>query len=442
MIKTIKVSRYLSIVLTAVMALSFLAFAPLAFAYPGIAFAPTPPIEYKVYEGGDFTASVDLTGYLEDTNVNFFVKGPIGEASEKERLIETYQYITTETHDFVWDGKLDGSYYVSGPYQIRLEGTDLYANDTNVLLHDFEVIYEDAVQPVVSGMGVTINPFSPDEDGQQDTTTATFSLNTDADVTIVVKNSGDIEIRRLMDSQAMSAGQVNSVWDGKETGGSIVPDGTYTIVATASNIIGDDEREAAVTVSTEEAAPGECAGFDDVAENHPDCDAIEFVKNLGAMTGHPDGTFRTAEILQRDQVAKISLESFNLFNQSSDYCSGSSAFPDVPASAWSYQYVCRGVGLGMITGYASGADAGKYVPARSVNRVEFLALILRNVSDTMPNNNSSSYGDVESGQWFSGFAKYAFDNSLFTGSNLNPTQQVTRLEVAQVLYKLDQLGKL
>jgi hypothetical protein len=442
MIKTAYLSRTLSAIIAATMALSFFAFAPLAFAYPGISFQTTPPVEYKVYEGGDYTVSVDLTGYIEDTNVDFYVRGPVGEPSEKERLIETYQYITTENHEFVWDGKLDGAFHVSGPYQLRLEGQDIYANDTNVLTHDFTVLYEEMVVPVISGLGVTIDPFSPDDDGQQDTTTVTFGLNTEADVTIVVKNDSNVEIRRLMDNQPMSAGQVNSVWNGKETGGSLVPDGQYTVVATAENILGTDEVSVPVTVSTEAPAPGKCAGFDDVAENHPDCDAIDFVKSIGAMTGHPDGTFRTAEVLQRDQVAKISLETFNLFNSSANYCDGTPAFPDVPASAWSFQYVCRGVDLGMITGYESGADAGKYVPGRSVNRVEFLALILRNVSDTMPSNNSSSYNDVPSGQWFSGFAKYAYDNSLFTGTNLNPTQQVTRLEVAQVLYKLDQLGKL
>ena len=35
----------------------------------------------------------------------------------------------------------------------------------------------------------------------------------------------------------------------------------------------------------------------------------------------------------------------------------------------------------MITGYKSGADAGFYRPARSVNRVEFLAMLLRNLNE-------------------------------------------------------------
>jgi len=185
----------------------------------------------------------------------------------------------------------------------------------------------------------------------------------------------------------------------------------------------------------------ECSGFSDVEDSDSDCDAVTYVKSIGAMTGNPNGTFEPEALLQRDQIAKISLESFNLYDSGTNYCSGK-PFPDVLSSAWSYQYICRGVDLGMINGYSSGADKGYYRPARSVNRVEFLALILRNLSDPMPSLNSTSYTDVASGQWFSGFAKFSYDNSLFTGSKLYATKLVTRREVAKVLYQLHQLGQL
>ncbi len=184
-----------------------------------------------------------------------------------------------------------------------------------------------------------------------------------------------------------------------------------------------------------------CAGFSDVSETDSDCDAIEYVKSIGAMTGNPNGTFEPAANLQRDQVAKISLETFDLFSSSKNYCSGN-PFPDVTTNEWSYQYICRGVALGMITGYASGADAGYYRPARSVNRVEFLALILRNVDETMPGLNSSSYKDVAAGLWYSGYAKYSYDNSLFTGASLYPDRFVTRREVAKAIFQLHELGKI
>lgn len=183
-----------------------------------------------------------------------------------------------------------------------------------------------------------------------------------------------------------------------------------------------------------------CAGFSDVLTTDASCDAVAYVKGLGAMTGNPDGTFDPDGILQRDQVAKIVLETFGLF-AGSDYCDGKSPFGDIASSAWSYQYICRAKALNLVTGYLSGPDKGFYRPSRSMSRVEFLAILLRNLPD-VPGNDVSSYSDVESGVWYSGFAKYSKDNSLFTGTKLYPSQYVSREEVADVIYKLHKAGKI
>lgn len=183
-----------------------------------------------------------------------------------------------------------------------------------------------------------------------------------------------------------------------------------------------------------------CGTFTDVMVSDSDCEAILYVKSLGSMTGNPDGTFGPDSLLQRDQIAKIALVTFKKFEATSDYCAGNPAFPDVSESSWAYQYVCRAKLLGVVTGYASGADKGYFRPARSVNRAEFLAILLRNLSATM--NEGSSYTDVSSGDWFNKYAKYSYDNSLFTGGKLYPTNFTTRREVARVIYKLHTLGKI
>ncbi|HLG25676.1 MAG TPA: S-layer homology domain-containing protein, partial [Candidatus Gracilibacteria bacterium] len=237
----------------------------------------------------------------------------------------------------------------------------------------------------------------------------------------------------------------NSVtWDGKD-GGSFVTNGAYVFKVWGKDGMKDvlSVQESFTVADTVTPPTSEkCAGYTDVAASDSDCDAIEYVKSIGAMTGNPDGTFAPDDLLQRDQIAKISLETFNLYDDAEDYCDGTDPFPDVTPTSWAYQYICRGVAIDMITGYEGGADAGYYRPARSVNRVEFLALILRNLSDSMPGENSTSYDDVMSGQWYSGYAKYSYDNSLFTGNNLYPTQFTTRAEVAAVIFKLHNLGKI
>lgn len=295
--------------------------------------------------------------------------------------------------------------------------------------------------PVISGLGVSPATFSPDSDGVQDVTTIAFNISDNADVSVTILNASDVEIKKLMISEAKSAGSQLLTWDGKNTLNQVVEDGTYKVKVYISNTNGNDTEIVEVTVNVSGGAGGECAGYSDVPASHPSCDAIEYMQSIGAMTGNPDGTFAPDEYLQRDQVAKIVLETFDKFDAAEDYCGGEDPFPDVGPTAWSYQYICRGVELGMITGYEAGADAGYYRPARSVNRVEFLALTLRNLSETMPGLNSTSYDDVLPNQWFSGYAKYSYDHSLFTGSNLYPSQFTKRVEVADVIYELHNQGK-
>ncbi|MCC7197211.1 S-layer homology domain-containing protein [Candidatus Peregrinibacteria bacterium] len=183
-----------------------------------------------------------------------------------------------------------------------------------------------------------------------------------------------------------------------------------------------------------------CDTFPDVDLSDPACEAIKYVKSIGAMTGNSDGTFDPDGILQRDQVAKIVLETFGLF-AGSDYCDGVNPFGDITVADWSYQYICRAKALEIVTGYLSGPDKGFYRPSRSMNRVEFLAILLRNLPG-VPGNDVSSYSDVEVGVWYSGYAKYSKDNGLFAGTKLYPTQYVSREEVAEVIYKLHLDGKI
>ncbi|NIA02195.1 MAG: hypothetical protein GWP15_02320, partial [Nitrospirae bacterium] len=292
----------------------------------------------------------------------------------------------------------------------------------------------------ITNLAVSPTVFSSTDDD----TTLTFTISEDADVTVNVEYSGDPTYVELLTSSAETAGDVTVVWDGMDSIGNPSVDGVYTlnIEAVGASDTVTDSIDVEILEENLPALTEQCAGYTDVADTHPDCEAIEYMQSVGAMTGNPDGSFEPNEPLQRDQIAKISLETFGLFDDSEDYCGGVDPFPDVDSGDWSYQHVCRGVELGMIYGYTGGEDAGFYRPGRDVSRVEFLALILRNVSDTMPDDSLGSYDDVDGGQWFSGYAKYSYDNALFDGNKLFPSQSTTRLEVARHVYELYLLGKI
>jgi len=360
----------------------------------------------------------------------------------------------TSSGELTWDGKINGAMVAVGNHnwEIDIDSSTQCAGQAkvaNAATGNVNVTQNAVVipSPTLSNMGVSVSPFSPNADGDKDNTTISFKMAADAKVTVTVENSQNVVVRTLMNAVSKTSGTIETVWNGKDTGGSVVGDGTYKVVVMADNDAPGNSTASTSVVVDNPADPipapnNNCAGFTDLSKNFADCNVVTWVKDKGIMTGNADGTFDPSGILQRDQVAKISLETFGLFDKNKDYCGGQSAFPDVSKVAWSYQYLCRGVQLGMITGYKSGVDAGKYIPSRGVSRVESYALIFRNLADTMPSNSDPSYKDVPLNEWFTGFAKYAWDHSLFAGNYLYPSEQVTRLEMAQTLYKLNQQGKL
>ena len=190
-----------------------------------------------------------------------------------------------------------------------------------------------------------------------------------------------------------------------------------------------------------------CAGYTDMAASDVDCPAFTWLKSKGIMTGNGDGTINLNGLLQRDQIAKIVLQSYGLFNAQNDNCQGKNPYFDITPADWSYQMICSATNQAIVTGYKAGVDAGYYRPARSVNRYEFLALITRPLPSVLPNfvmpsMGSTSYLDVAAWQWFSAAAKVAWDYNLFNGQYLNGTNFMTRREVGEVIYKLhNTLGK-
>lgn len=406
------------------------------------------PMPYYSGSGDDVMFDFDVVALAEPVCLNLRVDGELqGFAT----------VLAPGNHSISWDGELGGGAAASGTYDWRVYADDLFCVGTSLqasmdlLVGQVEVDSDVQPTPVVSNLAVDPDPFDPTgPDAELSFELAGSVGNTEINAEIYpIGNPGSPV--QTWDMSDQSNGAKNMVWDGMD-GGSDVPDGKYVFKVwgtdgsyeiSAQELIFDVEVPGAPDLPEPPPLPEpqNCGGYSDVAANHSDCDAIEYMQDIGAMTGNPNGTFGPNDLLQRDQVARISQETFNLFDDSADYCGGSDPFPDMVPAQWSYQYVCRGVQLGVIFGFSSGPNAGLFAPGQSVNRVEFLALVLRNVSDTLPPDSSTSYADVDPNQWFSGYAKYSLDLGLFAGLNLNPTQGVSRAEVANVIYKLFLAGK-
>src|SRR5215210_1631972 len=82
----------------------------------------------------------------------------------------------------------------------------------------------------ISIQSVSPATFSPNGDGQEDTSQVRFCLDSAANVTAVVKNSAKATVRTFATGVSYPAGCSDSTsWDGRDDGGNPVPDAEYAV---------------------------------------------------------------------------------------------------------------------------------------------------------------------------------------------------------------------
>jgi parallel beta-helix repeat protein len=179
------------------------------------------------------------------------------------------------------------------------------------------------------------------------------------------------------------------------------------------------------------------SGYTDLPENDLDYAAFKYAYEQGIVTGNPDGSARPEDFLQRDQAAKMIATFSPDYSTKTDYCDGKKPFRDILSTFWGAQEICFGKQIGAITGYT---EDRTYLPTNWMNRAEFLALILRSMPNLeLPTSGTDSYRDVLPRKWYSLFAKFAFDQSLFaitSEQKLFPDNFITRREATLIIYAL------
>jgi PKD repeat protein/flagellar hook assembly protein FlgD len=154
--------------------------------------------------------------------------------------------------DGTWTFDWDTTTVVNGTYELR----------TRAHYYDSRGSYKSWVWTAQGTFtvdnGVTItavsdspDSFSPNGDDQYDTTTISYTLSKDADVTIGIYDDSDVLVRLLVDSEAQSVGSNSIVWDGKDDLGAVAPDGLYTYKIDATDgVLVAQQRTGDVLVDT------------------------------------------------------------------------------------------------------------------------------------------------------------------------------------------------
>lgn len=179
--------------------------------------------------------------------------------------------------------------------------------------------------------------------------------------------------------------------------------------------------------------------FPDISPSHPNYQAIMSLKNSGVVEGFKDGLFRPNQFVTRVEALKfIILGSDNVVQD----MNGTGGFIDTDPKAWYAKYLIHAVQLGIIHGYYDGT----FRPHQVVSLAENLkmSVLTENIDISEVVVTHNPYDDVSTDEWYIRYVQYAKEKNIIEADGLNkvyPTQGMTRAQLAETLYRLQQVQK-
>lgn len=184
------------------------------------------------------------------------------------------------------------------------------------------------------------------------------------------------------------------------------------------------------TISAESKAL-KSISFTDLEEGSDYYEPVSFLKNNEVISGYPDGTFKPNNVVSRVEALKFILNGIN-----SDLISSRELpFPDTLPREWYSDYVATAYNRSIVNGYPDNS----FKPANTVNRAEFLKMLLISMDINVSKNvDRDVYSDVPKEAWFAPYAQYAKEKNLIVLKNkqFRPDDGMTRGEVASLIYKV------
>lgn len=201
------------------------------------------------------------------------------------------------------------------------------------------------------------------------------------------------------------------------------------------SFIGDSEEAVIiqVTYGTKETQSTALVSqlFNDFDSSYDYYDAVSYLYRQGTVQGYPDGTFQPERIVSRVESLK-----FIFAGLDQSLTSGLTAnYTDTRSDEWYSSYLSNASSRGIVQGYSDGS----FRPGQGVNRVEFLKILFSTVDVSVdPVVTEDPYDDVNALSWYAPYVQYAKEKNIFpiSGSVFNPAEPMSRLEVAEVIYRM------
>lgn len=347
-------------------------------------------------------------------------------------------YWCSGEHSVVWDGEDDDNDEVDeGDYYFKVMAENNDGDDTEEIWVevDYDADNDDEADddPEITDVDVDPETFDPYEEEAE----ISFELNTCADVTIEVRDEDNDLVYEIIEDKWLCEGDHDYDWDGEDEDNDYVRQDDYEFYIRAENSYGTDTARADVEVdynghSIDEA--DRCAGFLDVSEDDPYCEAIEYVKGSGIFDGYDDGYFRPYQAINRAETTKVIVRAFEYPELAPD--GTNLGFWDLSPWDWYMGFIRTAKQYGIIQGYPDGS----FKPAQTVNRVELLKIFLESANVALPTC-GQAYPDTLAGVWYSDYVCYSKTYGLMDTDyygNFNPAKPMTRGDVAELFYRFSE----
>ncbi len=202
------------------------------------------------------TASVTYNNNVKVYTMRVDVKNSGGTVV---RNIASYNLIGLGPWTKTWDGKNSMRTIVpAGTYSIVYSGNDSTGRVLTAATATITVATGTVTPPPPTTYAFNISGITPSTIDMTlgQSTTVTYTVPTTTDVRVSVKNSAGTEVRTLATVTGAAAGTRTATWDGRNSAGSIVANGTYTVtVESLSATPAITPASGTVTVTTSTVTP-------------------------------------------------------------------------------------------------------------------------------------------------------------------------------------------
>lgn len=186
----------------------------------------------------------------------------------------------------------------------------------------------------------------------------------------------------------------------------------------------ESSNQVAETETTQESI------FTDVDTAHPNAKAIKYLKENEIVGGYDDGSFQPDKTVNRVEALKMLILGFGIIIEPKLDL----GFTDTSNQQWYSDFV----GTAMNRGIAGGYPDNTFRPGNTINRAEYLKILLGSASIAPDSVTDAPYSDVSADAWFSAYAAYSKVKNIFplAGDVFNGSAGVTRAEVAETIYRI------